>query len=126
LPAEIQLAIRAKKISMGHARALLSLENQKRRLKLCNLIIEKDLSVRDTENRIRKINELSVDKKITDETSAELDESYFRLLDFLGKYFNNNISLKRDEKTGTGSITIRFKDDNEVKNFITAVEKTNL
>ncbi len=126
LPAEIQLAIRAKKISMGHARALLSLEDQKRRLKLCNLIIEKDLSVRDTENRIRKINEVSVDKKITDETSAELDESYFRLLDFLGKYFNNNISLKRDEKTGTGSITIRFKDDNEVKNFITAVEKTNL
>ncbi len=126
LPLEIQLAIRAKKISMGHARALLSLENPKKQLKLCNLIIEQDLSVRDTEARIRKLNEVPAAKKGPEEVNQELDESYFRLLDFLGRYFNNNISLKRDEKSGTGSITIRFNGDNEVINFIKAIEKTNL
>ncbi len=124
LPVEIQLAIRAKKISMGHARALLSLENTKKQLKLCNLIIEQDLSVRDTEARIRKLNEVPATKKGNEEVNQ--DESYFRLLDFLGRYFNNNISLKRDEKSGTGSITIRFNGDNEVINFIKAIEKTNL
>ena len=125
LPAEIQLAIRVGKISMGHARALISLENHKKQIKLCNAIIEKGLSVRDIENKIRKMNEDSTPKKKEDE-SHELDDSYFRVLEFLGKYFNNNISLKRDEKSGKGSITIRFDGDKEIMNFVEAIEKTNL
>ncbi len=124
LPAEIQLAIRAKKISMGHARALLAVESPKRQLKLCNLIIEQDLSVRQTEEKARKLNEKSKPKQ--EEAVQELDESYFKLLDFLGRYFDNNISLKRDEKKGTGSITIRFSGDDEIDNFIKAIESTNL
>lgn len=125
LPAEIQLAIRAKRITMGHARALLALESSKQQLKLCNLIIEKELSVRKVEETIRKMSEPTAIKKQEDHTQ-ELDESYFKLLDFLGKYFNNNISLKKDDKKGTGSITIRFSSDNEVVNFLNAIEKTNL
>lgn len=124
LPAEIQLAIRAKKISMGHARALLAVESPRRQLKLCNLIIEQDLSVRQTEEKARKLNEKSKPKQ--EEPVQELDESYFKLLDFLGRYFDNNISLKRDEKKGTGSITIRFSGDDEIDNFIKAIESTNL
>jgi len=125
LPAEIQLAIRARKISMGHARALISLDNPKKQIKLCNSIIENDLSVRDIENKIRKIGEGSHSKK-REEEIQELDDSYFRVLEFLGKYFNNNISLKRDEKNGKGSITIRFDNDQEILNFVKAIEKTNL
>jgi hypothetical protein len=44
----------------------------------------------------------------------------------LGKYFNNNISLKKEGKEGAGSITIRFSGDEEIINFINAIEKTNL
>jgi len=126
LPAEIQLAIRAKKITMGHARALLSVESAKKQLKLCNAIIEQDLSVRQIEEKVRKMLQERTEKKSSEDLNQDLDESYFRLLDFLGKYFNNNISLKRDEKNGTGSITIRFNGDKEVINFINAIEKTNL
>lgn len=125
LPAEIQLAIKARKITMGHARALLALESPKKQLKLCNLIIEKDLSVRKVEEIIRKTTNPTPVKKEEEETQ-ELDESYFKLLDFLGKYFDNNISLKVDDKKGTGSITIRFSGNNEVVNFLKAIEKTNL
>lgn len=126
LPAEIQLAIRAKKITMGHARALLSVDSANKQLKLCNAIIEQDLSVRQIEEKVRKLLQERTQKKSTEDLNQDLDESYFRLLDFLGKYFNNNISLKRDEKNGAGSITIRFKEDKEVINFINAIEKTNL
>ena len=126
LPAEIQLAIRAKKITMGHARALLSVDSANKQLKLCNAIIEQDLSVRQIEEKVRKMLQERTQKKSTEDLNQDLDESYFRLLDFLGKYFNNNISLKRDEKNGAGSITIRFKEDKEVINFINAIEKTNL
>lgn len=126
LPAEIQLAIRAKRITMGHARALLALESPKKQLKLCSNIIENDLSVRQVEEKIRKMTEIPQSKPVTEEPPHDLDESYFRLLDFLGKYFNNNISLKKDGKEGAGSITIRFSGDDEIINFINAIEKTNL
>ena len=52
LPAEIQLAIKADKISMGHARALLAIDNRKTQLSICNQIIEKGLSVREVESKI--------------------------------------------------------------------------
>lgn len=125
LPAEIQIAIRAKRITMGHARALLALDSSKKQLKLCNLIIEKDLSVRTVEETIRKMTQ-PAPAKSPEEPSQELDDSYFKLLEFLGKYFNNNISLKKDDKKGSGSITIRFSGQEEVDNFLSAIEKTNL
>jgi ParB family chromosome partitioning protein len=125
LPAEIQLAIRAKKITMGHARALLALDSNKKQLKLCNSIIEKDLSVRDTENKIKKMLQESP-KKVIEEQNSNLDDSYFKVIEFLGRYFDNNISLKRDEKSGSGSITIRFKGDEEIQKFIKAIDNTNL
>jgi ParB family chromosome partitioning protein len=124
LPAEIQLALRAKMISMGHARALLAIESQSKQLKLCNQIIEQDLSVRQVEEKAKKLSEGSVQKKAP-EAHQDLDDSYFKLLDIFGKYFNNNISLKRGDN-GKGSITINFKGDDEVINFLKALEKTNI
>ena len=125
LPAEIQLFVRTGKISMGHARALLSVEHPEKQLRLCRAIVENDLTVRDVEKRVSKITDSSsLNKKETE--IQELNESYFKLLEFLGKYFNNNISLKRDEKSGKGYITIRFDGDKEVSNFVEAIEKTNL
>jgi ParB family chromosome partitioning protein len=124
LPAEIQLAIRAGKISMGHAKALLAVDNPPKQLKLCNQIIEQDLSVRASEEKAKKISSPKADKKAPEQTS-ELDESYFRVIDILGRYFNNNVSLKKDEKGG-GSITLRFGGDGEIADFLKALEKTNL
>ncbi len=124
LPAEIQLAIRAKMLSMGHARALLALDNPTKQLKLCNQIIEQDLSVRQVEAKIKKMSGTDNTKKNID-NHLELDDSYFRLLDVFGRYFNNNISLKKGDN-GKGSITIHFSGDEEVVNFLKAIEKANI
>ncbi|MFA5849701.1 MAG: ParB/RepB/Spo0J family partition protein [Bacteroidales bacterium] len=124
LPAEIQLAIRAKMLSMGHARALLALDNSRKQLKLCNQIIEQDLSVRQVEAKIKKLAGTDNSKKNID-NNTELDDSYFRLLDIFGRYFNNNISLKKGDN-GKGSITIHFSGDEEVVNFLKAIEKANI
>lgn len=123
LPAEIQLAIRARKITMGHAKALLSLENSLQQLKICNLIVERDLSVRDVEERVKKIGK-AVEGKKPLEVTEELSESYFRVLELVGKYFNNNISLKTDEKGG-GSLTIKFRNETEIEEFRKILEKVN-
>ena len=125
LPAEIQFAIRAKKLSMGHAKALLSLESDKEQLKFANQIIEQDLSVRQIEQKIQKLGEKK-EKKVKEEAPAiELPEGHFRVIEIIGKYFNNNITAKRDNR-GAGEITIRFNSDKEVEDFLQALENSNI
>jgi ParB family transcriptional regulator, chromosome partitioning protein len=56
LPAEIQVGVRDNRISMGHARALISLENSDTQLKIYHKIINEGLSVRNTEAQVREAN----------------------------------------------------------------------
>ncbi len=123
LPAEIQLAIRAKKITMCHAKSLLGIENPKTQLKLANQIIEQDLSVRQIEAKVQKLNEGKKEKR--EKEVIELPDNFFKVIETLGKYFNNNISIKRSPK-GTGELTIRFSSDIEMENFLKALEEKNL
>ena len=123
LPAEIQFAIRAKKISMGHAKSLLGVENPKIQLKLANQIIEQDLSVRQVEAKVQNLNKEKKAKK--EKETIELPENYFKVIETLGKYFNNNISVKRSDK-GAGELTIRFSSDKEMDDFLSAIENANL
>ena len=125
LPAEIQFAIRAKKISMGHAKALLSLESDKEQLKFANQIIEQDLSVRQIEQKIQKLGEKKEKKAKEESPVMELPEGHFKVIEIIGKYFNNNITAKRDNK-GAGEITIRFNSDKEVEDFLRALENSNI
>ena len=125
LPAEIQFAIRAKKISMGHAKALLSLESGKDQLKLANQIVEQDLSVRQIEQKIQKLGQKKEKKEKEEIPAIELPDSHFRVIEIVGKYFNNNITAKRDSK-GAGEITIRFNSDAEVEEFLKVLENYNI
>ncbi len=120
LPAEIQFAIRENKISMGHAKALLGVEDIKTQLKFANEIIEKDLSVRQIE---AKVQGLSKKKEKGEKEVYELPDSHFKVIEIVGKYFNNNISVKRNSK-GAGNLTIHFKNDKEVEEFLNMLEQT--
>ncbi len=125
LPAEIQFAIRAKKISMGHAKALLSLETDKEQLKLANQIIEQDLSVRQIEQKIQNLGKKKEKKAKEESPVIELPDNHFRVIEIIGKYFNNNVTAKRDNK-GNGEITIRFNSDKEIEQFLQALENSNI
>lgn len=124
LPEEIQIAIKADKISMGHARALLALENRKAQLALCNKIIEEGLSVREVEARIQKMGNEKPKSKQSDSPS-DMDDSYLRIAEIFGRYAKNNVSIKRSEK-GESTVTIKFREDNELIGFLKAVESSNL
>ncbi len=125
LPAQIQFAIRAKKITMGHAKALLAIEGEKEQLKLANQIVEQDLSVRQIEQKIQKMGQKKEKKVKEDAPVIELPDSHFRVIEIVGKYFNNNITAKRDNK-GAGEITIRFANDVEVEEFLKVLENANI
>ncbi len=125
LPAEIQFAIRAKKISMGHAKALLALETDKEQLKFANQIIEQDLSVRQIEQKIQNLGKKREKKEKEEPVAMELPDSHFRVIEIIGKYFNNNVTAIRDAK-GSGEISIRFSNDSEMEAFLQALEKLDI
>lgn len=122
LPAQIQLFIRAGALTMGHARALLSLEDQEARLALAKKIVEKGLSVRQVEAMVRTA---GAEKKETQAREAELPDVYYKVLERIGTYFNNNISLKRNVR-GEGVLTVYCSSDSEMEAFLEALEKNNI
>ncbi len=101
LPAEIQKDLIDNKLAMGHARALLSLDNKKDQLNVRNTVISKGLNVRQTEQLIRKI------KNPAPVKNQEENPNLCYLTDNLQKHFGTKvaISAKKDNK---GKIEIAF------------------
>ncbi len=125
LPPEIQLIVKSGKISMGHAKALLALNNENAVLKLVNRIIEEDLSVRQTENLVKSINTKGAGAVRSPKVNAAPSESEREVGDILGKFFKNPISIKSKAK-GKGEIVIRYKSDEELKEFLLKLKEHNL
>ena len=120
LPAKIQHDLKVSLLSVGHAKVLLGVEDQQLQEYLCDLVIKDDLSVRQLEEKIKK---LSQKKNVSEEQGQDLPEEYFKVLEIVGKYFENDISLKRST-AGKGTMTIHFSSDEEVRKFLTALEES--
>ncbi len=120
LPPEVQIALRDSSISMGHARALLSVEYEGTQLRLLKLILDEGLSVRQIEQMVREINHPTVKKK--EVKSSVLPEKYKKISDDLSQLFETKVSLKRNNK-GVGSIVILFKDDDGLEHVVSVLEK---
>ncbi|MDA3953948.1 MAG: ParB/RepB/Spo0J family partition protein [Bacteroidales bacterium] len=119
LPAEIQLGIRDKQISMGHARALVNFDNDKTQLKIYYKIIDEGLSVRKTEDIIRDIN---TPKSKGKKEKVRLPEEYLQLKKHLVEHFNSDIDFNRNNK-GSGKIVISFKSDEDLERIMGIIDK---
>ena len=121
LPAEIQLGIRDHKISMGHARALITIDDSEKQLKAYYRIIDEGLSVRKTEEIIRELSQQQTNKK-NNKGKPELPEEYKQLKNHLADYFNTNIDFKRNGN-GRGKIIIPFKSDDDLERIMTLLNQ---
>lgn len=121
LPAKLQHDLKVGLLSVGHAKVLLGVEDLRMQEYLCDLVIKEDMSVRQLEEKIKKLTE---QKKTESQDAQDLPEEYFKVLERVGKYFESNISLKR-ASNGKGTMTIHFSSDEEVKNFLRALEDSN-
>ncbi|MBR7026997.1 MAG: ParB/RepB/Spo0J family partition protein, partial [Bacteroidales bacterium] len=119
LPVEIQKALKVDRISVGHAKALLSLPDEESQMEMCTRCVAGDWSVRKLEKMVR--DRLLNAEKNPSQPQKELPDEYYRVLELVGKYFRNDISLKRGAD-GSGRITIRFKSDDEIARFLRALE----
>ena len=118
LPVKVQHDLKVGILSVGHAKVLLSVDDPKVQEELCDITIKDDLSVRALENLVRKYLRQA---KPSVKKEQELPEEYSRMLSCLGRYFSNDISLRRSPG-GKGSLTIRFDSDDEISRFLQAIE----
>lgn len=125
LPAEVQLGLRDKRLDMGHARALLSLDDPSLQLKIYNEIIKKGLSVRKVEEMVKSLASQTADgKEPADENRTSLYSSHdFDLLKkHLSSTFHTDVQFSCDRK-GRGKISFPFKNDDELAKLITIFDK---
>lgn len=116
LPAEIQLGLRDHRIEMGHARALLAINDTKAQLKLYKRILKDGLSVRAVENLARNLNQ-TTDKQSSKNNNPEYDE----LAKSLTAKFSTPVKFSRSDD-GKGSITFKFAGDDDLHRLIAAFE----
>lgn len=128
LPAEIQMAIRDKRIDMAHARTLVTIENPKVQLDVYELILKEDLSVRKVEEYVRAINkgdtldEILQEKKVIEKvksskSSKTTPEEFDVLKKHLSKFFDTKVQLTCNDK-GKGKIAIPFSSDEELEKIL--------
>ena len=114
LPEEIKKGLLENKISEGHARALLGLVNQDNLMPVYKMILKDNLSVRATEELVRRINKgISIQKRKNNIILDEYTQSIENKLKFL---FGSETNLFRSKKGGR--IVIKFKDDTELDKII--------
>ncbi len=123
LPVEIQLAIRNNDISMGHARALINIENPDRQLDIYQQIVLNNLSVREVEDLARgakteiNVTSTQISTTKTNSTKGNLTFEQLKVVDDLRAVFNTKVNISR-ETNGKGKIVIPFKSDNDLKRIL--------
>ncbi|MCL2651062.1 MAG: ParB/RepB/Spo0J family partition protein [Candidatus Azobacteroides sp.] len=121
LPADIQLGLTDKKIDMGHAKALLSLEDPTDQKRIYEQVLLGELSVRKTEELVRKAKdgptETLVSKKKNIVTTTKTPEEYAALQEHLADFFNTKIGFSCDDK-GKGKIIIPFESDQDLERIM--------
>ena len=126
LPAEIQLGLTQRLIDMGHARALLQVDDTERQIELYNLIVTEHLSVRAVEELARAIAEAPETTPLLTpqhQHSEKTERKDFKLLEqHLAQVFSSKVTL-RCSASGKGKLTIPFSGDEELERIMQLLER---
>lgn len=117
LPPAIQLGVREQNISMGHARALVGIAEEKLQLEIFDRIISEELSVRDVEQIIRSLKE---GDKETSKPKANKPHTTSNQIDFTQR-FSDKIAAKvqiQKKNTGSGKLVINFSSEVDLNRII--------
>lgn len=107
LPPDIQIGIRDKKISMGHARALINIENVDTQLSIYRQIIREDLSVRKVEALARSVGNNIREKSPAKTTPTQNEAALRQLQQKLSSHFGSRIKVTANQNN-RGEIRIPF------------------
>jgi len=124
LPADIQVCIKNKDIDMGHARALLSIEDPEIQLALNDRILKEGLSVRSVEEIARSVNETGTytDNKTNKTHGKKLPEEFKILKKHLSEFFDTKVQFSYNAE-GKGKITIPFDSDEKLESIMNLLDR---
>lgn len=114
LPDSIQAGVKSNLIGMSHARTIININSEQDQLIVFEEIVKKDLSVRQVEELVRKLNDKSNTKV---KLELGLPYKYKQLHSKLKKEFGGNIKIKRNAK-GKGSLVFDYKNDSELESLL--------
>ena len=125
LPEEIQLGLQMKKISMGHARALINVSDKQKQLNIYHDAVANGFSVREVEQIVKMFAEIdykrtSKDKKVKIVNPLPFDKQ--RKIHELSNYLDREVQLKTNKK-GKGKLTIPFSSDEDFEKIIVLIKK---
>lgn len=119
LPPQIQEALKERKLSLGHAKALRGVSDLALQLSLFNEILTKDLSVRATEELVRSYTEPKAAPK---KTKSALPEAYAEVQERLRMHLGAKVQLKIGA-AGKGQIVIPFGSDDDLNRLLDLIEE---
>jgi ParB family chromosome partitioning protein len=115
LPPDIQAAVRNGTISMGHARALINVDVVDKQLYIFNEIRSKELSVRQTEELVRRV--YAPKAPVNNSVKSTLPPSLKKIEDNLASHFSTKVKMTHSKK-GTGSITFDYFSIEELSSLL--------
>ncbi len=124
LPAEIQLGIKNKQLSMGHARTLINIDDPKKQINVYYKIIDNDLSVRQAEELVRQLQHEKIKDPEKIERKRKLNEEFAQLSEHLNRIFAAKVSFRINE-LGKGKIVIPFENPEEMERILGVFDRLN-
>lgn len=126
LPAQIQLGLKNRKLSMGHARALLSIEDTELQLALYKQILTDDLSVRDVEQMAREYSTAEPSSKANSQEARQAAKErlaqYRSTTDQISRSLGTKVKMSCNA-SGKGRITIPFASDDQLQEILSMLSK---
>ena len=126
LPAPIQVALKERQIDMGHARALLSLDDPKAQLHVFDEMVANGLSVRRVEEMVKELSAGGTvkgkDGKRIRQKGSTLSTEYNVLRDSLSSFFQTKVQMTCSDK-GKGKISIPFANESELERILLMFDK---
>ena len=117
LPPDIQVAVRKNEISMGHARALINVDTVDKQLFIFNEIRSRSLSVRQTEDLVRKMYKSGPGAAVKESVKSTLPPAYKKIEDNLATHFSTKVRLNHN-KNGHGAISIEYYSIQELNKIL--------
>ncbi len=117
LPVEIQAGVRDNLISMGHARALVTIPDEAEQIRRFNLIISENLSVRDIENLSKNGTKTVTTASSPKPSSKPLNPSQEAIKNFIADRFSTKVSIEKAAK-GNGKLVLHFNSESDLNRLI--------
>ncbi len=124
LPAEVQMGLKDGKVDMGHARALLALEDTELQLAVYEKVLQDSLSVRQVEELVKAYSNGTVpeSRKPKGKSAEQQSELIAQLTQSLSQRFATKVTMTCNNK-GKGKITIPFASEQQLETILALLDK---